>query len=262
MRRRIKLAGGVFGAVLLLYIVVVALFYFFQETFIFQGTALPREHVYKFDQKFEEHFIPTEDGETINALLFQSQNDSSKGLVLYFHGNAGDLQRWGEYAVDFTKLGYDILMMDYRGYGKSTGQPTEKNLYQDSQIVFEWAKNNISYTKLVIVGRSLGSAVATNLAANATPDLLILETPFDELSSVLYSMPSRFKFPNNVNLPKVKCRKLIIHGTQDGVVPLSSAEKLKPLLDENDLFVVIKDGNHNNLREFRKYHEVLRDVLE
>ena len=257
-----KSAGRIFIVVLLLYGVIAALFYFFQDTFIFQGTALSKDHVFKFNQKFEEHFIPTSDGQTINALLFHSQQDSSKGLILYFHGNAGNLQRWGEYAVDFTKLEYDILMIDYRSYGKSTGKPTEKNLYQDAQTVFDWAKQNIRYKKLVIFGRSLGSAVATNLAATAQPDLLILETPFDELSSVLYSMPSRFEFPNNTNLPKVKCEKLIIHGTNDGVVPLSSAEKLKPLLNDNDRFVVIEDGNHNNLREFPEYHRALEEFLE
>ena len=257
-----KSAGKIFLAVLVLYLVVVGLFYFFQDVFIFQGEPLPVNHNFKFNQKAVEHSMLTGKGETINMLLFESKQDTSKGLILYFHGNAGNLQRWGEYAVDFTKLGYDILMMDYRGYGKSTGTPTEKNLYDDAQMVFKWAEDNVPHKKLVIVGRSLGSAVATNLAKDAKPDLLILETPFDELSSVLYSMPSRFKFPNNTNLPKVKCRKLIIHGTDDSVVPLSSAEKLKPLLNENDLFVVIKGGNHNNLREFREYHEVLSEVLE
>ena len=246
---------------MLLYLLLAGFFYFFQANFIFQGTVLPKDHVYKFHQQFAEYSIPTSGGETINALLFQSQRDSSKGLILYFHGNAGDLQRWGEYAVDFTKQGYDILMIDYRGYGKSTGKPSEKNLYEDAQNVFEWAKKNIPYTKLVIFGRSLGAGVATNLALTAAPDLLILETPFDELSTLLYILPARFEFPNNANIPKITCRKLIIHGTNDSVVPLSSAIKLKPLLGSEDRFVIIDGGGHNNLRNYPEYHQVLAETL-
>jgi len=104
--------------------------------------------------------------------------------------------------------------------------------------------------------------VATRLAAQSTPDLLILETPFDELASVLYSLPSRYTFANHAMLPKVKCRKVIFHGTEDGVVPLSSALRLKSLLREEDKFVIIEGGSHNNLREFKEYHETLKEMLE
>ena len=260
MQRKIKFAGIVFGSVLLLYVVALAGFYVFQEKFIFQSESLPADHVFKFDQKFEEHTIQTEDGQSLSALLFKA--DSSKGLILYFHGNAGNLQRWGKYAPDFTSLGYDILMIDYRGYGKSTGLPTEENLYTDAQTILKWAQQNLKHARLIFFGRSLGSAVATNLAVYKTPDLLILETPFDELSSVLYSFPSRFDFQNNLNLPKVNCRKVIIHGTDDSVVPLSSALKLKPILKDGDRFVVIEGGSHNDLSEFKEYHQTLKEVLQ
>jgi uncharacterized protein len=193
-------------------------------------------------------------------LLFKA--DSAKGFILYFHGNAGNLQRWGNYAPDFTSLGYDILMIDYRGYGKSTGTPTEENLYNDAQAVLAWVKSNVHYSRFIIYGRSLGSAVASQLSTQAQPDLLILETPFEELADVLYFFKSHYQFPNKSFLPEVKCRKVIIQGTDDGIVPLSSALKLKPLMDEQDLFVIIEGGSHNNLREFKKYHETLRDILK
>ena len=90
-----------------LYVAVSLLFYFFQEKFVFQGKPLPREHSFVFSQPFREFTIATHDGEQLSALFFPAQ-DSSRGLMLYFHGNAGHLQRWGNYADDFTTLGYDV----------------------------------------------------------------------------------------------------------------------------------------------------------
>ena len=108
----------------------------------------------------------------------------------------------------------------------------------------------------------MGSAVASNLATVAPPDLLILETPFDELSGALYSMSSRYQFSNKEFLPKVRCKTIILHGTSDWVVPLSSAQRLLPFLKEGDQFVVIDGASHNNLREFELYHKTLADALE
>ena len=241
----------------------------FQDSIIFQRKGLAAEYTFAFDQPFEEYTINADDGEKLNAILFKSSTPS-KGLILYFHGNADNLQRWGTYAVDFTSIGYDILMTDYRGYGKSTGIPNEHDLYKDALSIKKWSDTNIPHSKLVIYGRSLGSAVASQLAMTVQPDLLILETPFDEIKGAIYSplkpmlqfFPLHYEFPNKTFLPKVTCKKVIIHGTNDWVVPLSSALELKPLLGSEDLFVVIQDGGHKNLRDFAKYHETLSDVLE
>ncbi len=244
-------------------------FYMFQEKLIFQPTQLKADYAFKFNHTFQEFTIPTTDGEQINALLFSPAN-ASKGLILYFHGNAGNLQRWGEYAIDFTQLGYTVLMIDYRGYGKSTGTPGEKEFYQDANIVFTWARQHLSFTKIIFYGRSLGAAVASQLATQHTPNLLILETPFDELAGVVSAplkamlkwIPLRYQFSNKEHLPLIACRKMIFHGTNDWVVPLRSAEKLKPLLTPSDQFFLIDGGSHRNLREFDAYHKHLAEVLQ
>lgn len=260
MRKIVKIIVKAFGMVVLLYLLAAAGFYLFQEKIVFQSVQLPNDYTFIFDQKFEEYNIPTADGETLNALLFKT-DQPAKGLILYFHGNADNLQRWGNYAVDFTNLGYDILMTDYRGYGKSTGSPNEEVLYNDAQTILTWSRTNSKYDRLVIYGRSLGSAIASNLATTANPDLLILETPFEKLSGALYFFPSRYDFPNNAFIPKVTCRKVLIHGTDDWVVPLTSAAKLKPFFNTHDRFVIIEGASHNNLREFTEYHETLKEVL-
>jgi pimeloyl-ACP methyl ester carboxylesterase len=264
MRKIIKAAG----IVLLSYGCIAIGFYLLQDKIIFQPDRLPMDHSFTFSQPYREYFIPTTDGESLNALLFNT-SQPSRGLLLYFHGNADNLQRWGDYAVDFNRLGYDVIMVDYRGFGKSTGKPTEKNLYADAITLLQWAQTNVPHSRLIIYGRSLGSAVASHLATKVTPALLILETPFDEMKGVIYPLfrpflyiiPERHKFSNKENLLRVKSRKVIIHGTDDWVVPLSSAMMLKPLLGTHDQFVMIEGGGHKNLRDFELYHNTLKEVL-
>ncbi len=268
IKKIIKFMFYVFGIMLLVIIMSSVLFYLFPEKFIFQPKKLALNHLFKFDQAFQEHFIKTPNGETLNALHFKSPTPS-KGFILYFHGNAGNLQRWGNYAIDFTKLGYDILMVEYRGYGKSTGKPSEVDFYADAQVVLDWAKANFSFSRLIIYGRSLGSGVAAELATKNTPYLLILETPFDELKGVINTpirpllsiFPSKYNFPNKEYIPKIKCRKIIFHGTLDWVVPLASALRLKPLLSKEDRFFIIEGGGHRNLNEFKSFQEGLAEVL-
>jgi len=264
MRKISKVAG----IVLLIYGIIAIGFYLLQDKIIFQPDRLSLDYSFAFNQPYREYFIRTTDGESLNALLFTT-TQPSKGLILYFHGNADNLQRWGEYAIDFTNLGYDVLMIEYRSFGKSTGTPTEENLYADASTLLQWAQTNIPHSRLIIYGRSLGSGVASHLATEFTPALLILETPFDELKGAIYPLfrpfvyflPARYTFSNKENLPKVKCRKVIIHGTEDWVVPLSSALKLKPLLGPGDQFVIIEGGGHKNLRDFDLYHSTLNEVL-
>lgn len=259
----------IIGIAALLYVTVSVGFYIFQEKFIFQPKRLSPDYSFQFSQPFKEFFIETQDGVKLNAILFTPPSKSN-GLILYFHGNAGNLQRWGNYAIDFTQLGYEVLMIDYRGYGKSNGMPNEAAFYIDSKIVLQWCGQNIKFNRLIIYGRSLGSAVATELATTNTPDMLILETPFDEIKGVIYPpirpmlglFTQRNFFSNKNNIPKIHCRKIIFHGTSDWIVPLSSALKLKPLLSEGDKFYVIKDAGHKNLRDFRDYHTALAEVLK
>lgn len=250
------------------FVILAVAFQLLQDKIIFQGVRLNASYQFVFGQPFEEHFVTTPDGQQINLLLFKTAQPP-KGLILYFHGNRDNLQRWGKYAADFTSLGYEVLMMDYRGYGKSTGKPNEKALYADAAIVWNWAKRNLVVPQLVIYGRSLGTAVASRLAVEAQPDLLILETPFDELRGAIVPwlkpvfsvLPFSYEFPTHQHLAQTNCRKVIFHGTADLVTPISSAMRLKPLLKEGDEFFVIERGAHGNLREFNEYHLKLAQVL-
>lgn len=243
--------------------------YFFQESLIFLPEKLDRDFEYSFPASFEEHFIRMEDGAEINALHFKS--DSSKGLILYFHGNAGSLRRWGDVVIPFVNVGYDVLIVDYRGYGKSTGKRTYQNMLTDADKLYEFALTLSTEDNLIVFGRSLGSSFASHVAGKNNPSKLILETPFISLGDLanrvapLYppSRMLRFNFKNHESLKSATCPIYIFHGTEDNVVPLSSGLKLYESLDPNQAkMFVIEGGEHNDLASFDAYQKALASILQ
>jgi uncharacterized protein len=266
--KNVKLFSKILLLITALYLVLSISFYFFHEKLVFRPDRLAREYIFQFDQSFEEYFIPMQDSVEVNALMFKS-TQPTKRLILYFHGNKDNLQRWGNYAPDLTKHGYDVLMTEYRGYGKSGGEPGEAAFYRDAESVYLWVKGGFDYDTIVIYGRSLGSAVASNLAMKVQPDLLILETPFDELWGVVYPIfqpgvyfaHPNIRFSNAEHLRTVRSRKVIIHGTRDWVVPFSSVERLQPFLQQGDEFIIIEGGGHNNLNHYPEYHSAIANAL-
>jgi uncharacterized protein len=247
------------------YLLLILAVYSFQEKIIFQSDTLEEDYTFSFDQTFYEFKIIGANKKPINALIFNPEIMPSKGTVLYFHGNADNMQRWGNYAIDFTSLGYQVLMIDYTGFGKSRGVSNEDVLYQNAEDTWVWAQHHLPAKKFTIYGRSLGTGIASHLATNHQADQLILETPFYELAQehikVLFPFGLKYEFPTYKNLPKIDYPISIIQGTDDLVVHFSSAEKLKPLLKLGDHFYVIEGGGHKNLREFEEYHKILEEIL-
>lgn len=257
-------------AALIFYVMITALLAFFQERFIFLPTQLPQEYAYSFTTPFEELFLEMRDGAKLNALHFKAENP--KGIILYFHGNAGDLSRWGEITQVFTKYNYDVLVMDYRTYGKSSGKLSEENLYNDAQLFYDYVKGSFRESEIILYGRSLGGAFATRLAAENKPNLLILESPFYNLKSVAKSrfpivpvdLLIRYHFENNKYIQKVDTKTVIFHGTNDNVVPYKSGKKLYATANPKNgkHFVSIPEGGHNDLSRFDVYWKSLESFLK
>ncbi len=244
----------------------------FQEKIILRNTQLPDNYQYQFKGNFEEIWFHPEVGVKLNALYFKTESSERKGLVVYFHGNADDLKRWGEYADDFTKNHYDILMIDYRQFGKSTGELSEKALHADARYVYDWAKNQFPEDKIVIYGRSLGTGIATRLASETNPKMLLLETPYFSLIDVgesylpilPYNLLLRYKMRTDLCIQAVKCPIHLFHGTKDEVVPYQSSIKLANLLNKkpSEILTTIPEGKHKNLGEFQEYHRALERLLK
>lgn len=252
-----------------IYLIIGVGLYFFQERLIFQIEKLPRDFKYTFKQPFEEHFLKMKDGAEINVLHFKVENP--KGLVLYFHGNAGSLERWGEIITPITELGFEVLIMDYRGYGKSIGKLGPRKMLSDSEEVYEFALRFTDEKDVILYGRSLGSAFASYLAGKKNPKMLILETPFYSLRDVVkYVAPMypskmllKYRFNNKIALKNAQCPIYIFHGTDDLVVPYASAEKLYQSLKPNQAqFTVIESGGHNNLGDYELFRNELQKAFE
>lgn len=247
-----------------------ALAVFLQKKILFRPVKLAAEHSFEFDFPFEEVWIDTPDpGIRLNALFCPTDRQDSRGVVLYFHGNRDNLQRWGAYAPDFTSLGYDFFAPDYRGYGKTSGEPDEHDYFADAERVYDYLRTRYAPEQIVLYGRSLGSGLATYLAARVPARMLVLETPFDNIRGLMASHLRRevlpfepaFRFPNDRHLDMADLPVLIFHGTRDRVVPFASAAKLKQFLNPGDEFVTIEGGTHNNLGKFPLYRERLANWL-
>ncbi len=264
MRRIKKLGYGI----LLFYLMIGSALYFLQEKLIFQPTTLEQDYKFEFNYPFEELFLKTKDGAVINAIHFK--NESPKGVILYFHGNAGDLSRWGEITSFFVEMNYDVLVMDYRTYGKSVGKLSEKALYNDAQMCYNHLLKTYSESDIILYGRSLGTGIAVQLASNNKPTQLILETPYYSLVSVAkHRFPifpveqlMKYRIPSFEFINEVKCPITIFHGTDDSIVPFESG---KQLFDEckslNKTFIKIEGGQHNNLIEFEEYQNQIKRNL-
>lgn len=241
--------------------------YLYQEYLIFYPEKLSEKHIFKFNQPFEEFTIQTPDKENINVLMFKAEN--AKGLVYYHHGNAGSLEHWGLKAIDFTSRGYDVLMYDYRGFGKSTGKiKNERMLYKDAVLIYNEIEKRYRFDKIIFYGISLGSGIAAKLAHELTPNKLILETPyfnFYDVSKFHYpylpnSILLHYQFKTNKWLPEIKVPIHLIHGTEDETVPYEMSVRLKKLGENIDL-CTIEYGSHNNLNTFEEYQKYLDKVL-
>lgn len=242
--------------------------YFYQEKLIFLPTTLPQDYKFEFSFYFEELFLKSDDGAVINALHFK--NDNPKGIILYFHGNAGNLSRWSQVTEFFVEMNYDVFVMDYRTYGKSTGKISEQAFFKDAQMCYDYILKQYAESDIIIYGRSLGTGIATHLASQNKPKQLILESPFYSLAEVakkrFWWLPVgkllKYEFASYKYIQNVLCPVSIFHGTDDSVIPYASGERLFNSIVQNRKTLLTIDGaGHNNLIEFETYHQGIRKIL-
>lgn len=238
-----------------------------QDQFIFLPERLDPDYQYSFDQNFEEYNLKMEDGAIINGLHFTKKN--SNGLIVYFHGNAGNLARWGEIVSPFVEMGYEVFITDYRGYGKSTGKRSEKAMLKDAEEIYSFAKTIEKEERIILFGRSLGSAFASYLTGKNNPTKLILETPFYSLEEVankvipIYPTSSllSYQFRNYEFLADTNIPIFIFHGNEDEIVPYESGKRLHKSLEEKAKLITIEGGHHNDLSTFDTYWAEMEKVL-
>jgi len=257
----------IFAVLFVVYLILCAAMYFYQEQFIFFPQKLKKDFQFTFLQKFEEVYLTTEDQTLLHGILFKS--DSSKGLIFYLHGNAGSLQSWGGTAHAYAGLQYDVFMPDYRGYGKSEGTiNSQEELFQDMQIAYNEMKKRYDESKIIVLGYSIGTGPAAYIASTNNPKTLILQAPYYSLTDMMqqrypYLPTFILKYPLKTNeyIQQCKMPVVIFHGTDDEVIPYNSSLRLKAHMKQGDTLITLNGQPHNNITNNPEYRSVMANIL-
>jgi len=244
--------------------------YFLQDYILFHPVTLKRDHKYDFPEKNKEINIPITENSNLNIVQFFSTDTVTKGVVLYFHGNKKNISWYAKYSPYFTKYGYEVWLIDYPGFGKSTGKLTEQTLYDWANYMYNFARTRFSADSIIVYGKSMGTGIATHLASLHPCKKLILETPYYDYPSVIkHYLPIypiewmiHYKIPTHDYLEKVIVPITILQGTDDRLVTYNNAIRLKPFLKAGDEFVTIDGGSHNDLYDFKETIEKLDSLLK
>ncbi len=255
--------------ILAIYLIASIVLYYIQDYFLFKPEKLSKDfHFYYENQETEEYNLETRDGAVINGLLFKPKNES-KGVVLYIKGNSKSIKGWGKFAVDFTRHDYSVLMVDYRGFGKSTGRRSQKAIKRDLQEIYNLIKEKATEERIIVYGRSLGSGFAAKLASMNNPKMLILDAPYYSLTKVTgrympfmpLSIIMKYPLPTYKWLKYVKCPIHIIHGTNDKLIPFKTSVKLSQIQPKITRLYTVIGGGHKNLNNFESYHKMLGEII-
>jgi uncharacterized protein len=214
----------------------------------------------------QEVTLDTADGEKIIAWHVPPRGD--KPVVIYFHGNGGSLRLRAD---RFKRLGADgvgLLAVSYRGYGGSTGSPSEAGLIEDARAAYAYAAER--YRRIAVWGESLGTGVAVALAAEKPVERVILESPYTSTADIAaasyWFLPVRFlmrdQFRSDLRIVQVKAPVLILHGEADGIIPIVYGERLLALAPGKKQLIRFPKGSHNDLDDFGAMDAVLKFLAE
>ena len=254
---------------LALYAALLAGLWLWQERLIFLPARLPANHRFDLGPDVHETWVEVP-GARLNALHLQLPKPD--GVVVYLHGNAGNLQGWFSNPGFWRRANLDLFMIDYRGYGKSSGRvESEAQLHADARAA--WDTVAARYTgqrpgqRRIVVGRSLGTGLAAALAAEVRPDLTVLISPYESLQALqrehfawVPGFVLRYPLRTDHALPRIAGPVLLIHGQDDDLIAPAHSERLQRLRPGTQRLVVAGAG-HNDLQDFPAYLEGLLEML-
>ena len=238
-----------------------------QERVLFPGAPLPADHVFRFPVPFEEMRVAVP-GATLDALRFPQPR--TRGLVFFIHGNAGNLETWTTGLDFYRRVGYDLFMFDFRGYGHSTGTiESEAQLHADVRAAYDAIAPAYADVPIVVYGRSLGSGLAVELARHVRADLVILVTPYSSMESIARRVYPwvpvrllRYPLRTTAMIGDVKAPLMLLHGTRDLLIPHDESLALMAHATSPVELVTIDGASHNDIHEFPAYVERLAARLD
>ena len=256
-------------ATILIYCTLGICIYYLQEKILFHPVEVKPDYNYNFPGTNKEVNLPVSIHVNMNIIQFVPKDTPVKGVVLYFHGNRTNVSWYAHFAPEFTRNNYEVWMMDYPGFGKSTGNFSEDELYKWALIFYKLARARFPKEQIIIYGKSMGTGIAAQLASARDCKELILETPYYDLPSVMGSYfpvypvekMIHFKIPTWKYLQNVTAPVTILHGNNDWIIPHRNANRLRPFLKANDEFITINGGSHNDLATFPLFQQKLDSLL-
>jgi hypothetical protein len=245
------------GTLAVAYIAIVVLAFAFQDWLLFQPSSRLVATPDRAGMDYETVHLDTEDGETLHGWWIPARGGaaSARGTLLFFHGNAGNISGRLESVQQFHHLGLNVLIFDYRGYGQSSGSPSEDGLYRDADAAWRYVteKRGVESSEIVLFGRSMGGGPATWLATRTDPRAVILESAFTNVPDVAahhYSfLPVRYlarmQFDNLSRVGDLGAPLLVIHSRDDRIVPFDHGRQLYDAAADPKQFLDIR-GGHND----------------
>ncbi|MCW5634951.1 MAG: alpha/beta fold hydrolase [Rubrivivax sp.] len=252
------------------YAALLLLLWFAQEKLIFLPQKLAADHRFDFGADVHEAWVPREDGVRLHALHLKLPN--ADGVAFYLHGNAGNLEGWFSNADFWRRNNLDLFMLDYRGYGKSGGRiRSEAQLMDDVRAAWQHlvGTHGAAYAgkRRVVVGRSLGSALAARLAVEERPDLLVLISPYESLQALAAQhypfVPGallRYPLRTDEAVAQLAVPLLLVHGDNDEVIGIEHSQRLLARAPPaaGARLLRVRGAGHNDLQVFPEYLEGLR----
>lgn len=269
----------VISSIATIYLLAVTAIFFLQEKMIFPGDKLPDDFIFRKLPGLQERTVAVDGGE-LSALHFK--NDEPRGLIFFLHGNAGNLDSWVPDVDFYAREQYDMFMIDYRGYGKSTGR-IQSQSQLENDVLAAWQSVAPEYhTKnlpIVIYGRSLGTYLATNLARGVNADLLALVSPYTSITDLAkktfpWIPTGLLKYPLATRkiIDEIKIPIIILHGTEDALIDPSHALTLHELAQARDIaapvnksdfstLALIEQAGHADIHDYTQYQRALAEAL-
>ncbi len=252
--------------VVVLWSAAITFIWFQQEKLLFHPEPLAAN--FKFNLAYTSEVYIDVPGAKLHALYLHQPPEKTKGIVLFLHGNAGNLETWFTHADFWLSTGFDVLMPDYRGFGKSTGHiENEAQLNDDVMHMWQYVAANYKGKKVVFYGRSLGTGLAAKLATQVPADLVVLVSPYESMVQMgreyyPWVPPFVLRYPLKTNelLPQIHTPILLLHGTEDKLISIEHSKRLLKLNPQARL-VEIEGAAHNDIHNFDRYTNTLKQAL-
>jgi pimeloyl-ACP methyl ester carboxylesterase len=275
MSRIKKLLIGIITVPLAIVAITLATLFTIQEKRIFNFQPLAEGQAFNFETPHDHIYLKPDSESSLHGIYVKAKEP--KGVIYFLHGKGSNLSwsKWNKVSKQLTAYGYDVFMIDYRGFGKSEGPLSEAGLLSDIQTGYDFLKTKYPESQITVYGKSLGTSFATYAASKNNPKRLILEAPFYNLVDVAgstlpfipkFMIATVLKYPLKTNewITEVSCPVYFFHGTKDEIIPHDSSIRLHEIaktVTESEI-IILEDIDHDTINLQPSYSEKMELILK